>query len=117
MAKKRRKAAPRRGARREEVHHRESPFGKYREHFISATEDFVAREMGNVVDWLKGLTHVRTKFRKLFVHLSLSAAGTTLLLYGVTRLLMDYFPNVRDGALYLVVGAAAILTGSVYKRL
>ncbi len=95
---------------------KESPFGKYRDHIISAAEDFAARELGSVVDWLRSLTNIKTKIRKMTVFMAMSAAGATLVLYGITRLLMDYFPTVRDGMLYIIIGIIGILLGMAYRR-
>ena len=109
MAKKRKAA--------KEEPERESPFGKYKDVIVSATEHFVQSEIGNIENWFRSVVHIRKKIRKLVVFVSLSAAGTTILLYGVTRLLMDYFPTIRDGVLYTIVGAIAIIAGMVYRRI
>lgn len=83
---------------------------------VSAIEQLVGREIHSIGDWIRSIVYLKMKMGKMTALFAMSAAGATIILYGISRLAMDYMPAVRDGWVYIIVGVLGIISGMVYRR-
>jgi len=70
----------------------------------------------NIIDFVRRITRVRERMRKLVVATGLTLAGLIVVFIGLANYLSSIWPNLQDGIILMIVGLAAILIAVVYKQ-
>ena len=70
----------------------------------------------NVIEFVKKVTRIREKVKKVVVAATLTAAGLIVVLIGIANYLSALFPTLQDGIMQIIVGLAAIITAVIYKK-
>lgn len=82
---------------------------------IPLVMDFLEREAGNLVAWVKDLMHLKEKIRKIVISAMLVLVGTIILVLGVTNYLAEVF-LVSPGLIQMIGGLLLIIAAKVYKK-
>ncbi len=76
----------------------------------------VENQSKNIIDFVKKVTKVREKVRKVVVATGLTLAGLIVVLIGLSNYLAATFPNLQNGIMQMLVGLLAIIIAVIYKK-
>ena len=77
----------------------------------------VAEHSDHLVEWIKDISGLRRKIRKLFVAVVFSAAGLGVFGVGVAQYIASLYPSLGNGISYMLVGIVPILIGVLYIKM
>lgn len=91
-------------------------YEKNKEKIIDILVSFLESGATNVLNWVKGVSKIKEKIRKLISIMVLTLAGVVVLFIGLAELLNYYFPALQNGLAYIIVGVVMILVAWLYGK-
>lgn len=90
-------------------------FNKYKDTLVMHLLSVLEAKGKNLFEALKNIGHIRQKIRKFFISMQLIFFGTLFILVGFALYLPKIWDQLTDGLNFLVLGAALLLIGFIYK--
>ena len=87
----------------------------YKERLWELVVKFIEDEIKNLGDWVKNVTHLKEKIRKVVSSLILIIGGVFLVLLGLGELVANLF-GWNDSVGYIFVGCIAIIAAVIYNK-
>jgi L-asparaginase/Glu-tRNA(Gln) amidotransferase subunit D len=104
-------------AKKEEKFSFKKVLGRFMEKSIQSIISVVAEQSDQIVAWIKNISGMKRRIRRLFIALSFCTAGLVVLGMGLGSYISELLPSLRNGIAHILVGIVLMLIAAVYMNL
>jgi len=93
-----------------------SILNQFMERSFQSLISVVAEQSDHIIGWVKDISGLKKKIRKILAVMVISTAGLGILGVGISQYLVSLYPNLANGASYILVGSVFLLVAFIYLK-
>ena len=93
-----------------------SILNQFMERSLQSLISVVAEQSEHIVEWVKNISGLKRKIKKLIVAVIFVTAGLGIFGVGISQYIANLYPGLRNGISYLLVGVVFVLIGLLYSK-
>jgi len=86
------------------------------ENSVQSLISVAAQEAEHLIIWIKSLSNLGRKIRKLLTTIILFSAGLGVLGIGIALYINELYPKISPGISHILIGSAIILIAALYSK-
>ncbi len=91
-------------------------YEKNKEKIMAYLADFLEQGGKSLLEWVKKISRIRERIRKVVVSTGFILAGLVVLLLGIADYLATLAPNLPAGIMHIIVGIGVIVLAIIYAK-
>jgi len=91
-------------------------YEKNKEKIMTYLADFLEQGGKSLLEWVKRVSKIREKIRKVIVSTGFILAGLVVLLLGIADYLATLAPSLPAGVMHIIVGIVIIVLAIIYVK-